>query len=56
MRDENEEAIEVLLSKADQLNEWEIEFLENIDNIAETDSLSERQQAALDKIWRRVMG
>ena len=53
MQDENEEAIEILLSKADKVSDLELGFLREI---AEQDSLTERQQAELDKIWRRVMG
>lgn len=43
--------IEDCLARESKLTEWEISFLENI---IELKSLSEKQDATLEKIWDRV--
>lgn len=52
MTRDDEDAIEVLLSKQDQLTEWELEFLENIQDLP---SITPNQRRSLDKIWNKVM-
>lgn len=52
--DEDGEAITILLhTRADQLSEWETQFLESL---ADQEAFTDKQRAKLDQIWARVVG
>lgn len=55
--DENMEAIEILVnSRHDYLSDWEAEFLDDISVRLEAGKgLTDKQQAKLNDIWKRVM-
>lgn len=55
MINSNELMIREIIEVADEvLNQWEMDFIESIDKLPDKDGLSEKQQAVLEKIYKKV--
>ncbi len=53
-RQSNEMLDEILQDDSDSLSVWETEFVENLNRYERGKMLTPRQEAMLDKIWRKV--
>ena len=54
-QEEYQQLIDDCMDRQSQLNDWEISFLDSInDQVAEEGTLSDRQFEKLESIWERV--
>jgi len=54
-KDEYQQLIDDCVDRQSQLNDWEINFLDSInDQVAEDGTLTDRQFEKLESIWERV--
>lgn len=54
MTEEHQDMIEDCIKRESRLTEWELEFIQSINETVLSKSLTEKQIEKLEKVWERI--